>query len=71
MNGASKERYSVKRDGKSGMYLVKRYVPGVGENGAGVYLDLGLEFFTGLAALEYVFAAQGLYSYERRIPQAG
>ena len=66
MNGAGKERYSVKRDGKSGMYLVKRCVPGVGENGAGVYLDLGLEFFTSLAALKYVAAAQGHYSYERQ-----
>ena len=66
MKEQNQDRYSIKRDGKSGMYLVKRCVPGVGENGAGVYLDLGLEFFTSLAALKYVAAAQGHYSYERQ-----
>ena len=56
----NQERFSITKDRARGTYVVKQYVKGAG------YLDMDMEFPGLLAALKYVAAAQGHYSYERQ-----
>lgn len=54
----NQECFSITKDRARGTYVVKQYVKGAG------YLDTDMEFPGLLAALKYVAAAQGRYSYE-------